>query len=211
MSNLQRAISQNTSYKTRRMRHVRLTVAEMSKSSRSKRPGRHRSADGDRATTSVRRGTLVREAEGILATIRLLWRDLLRNPYADAEAFGMTGPQVTVMACLATRGPITLTELSRTLGMSHSTASGIVDRLEARGLVRRSADASDRRRTLIEVTDAVRRYVSELEEGPAGRVVRALETATPADRATIRRGLELLRRLVGVHRDPAGRSTMMAE
>jgi DNA-binding MarR family transcriptional regulator len=146
---------------------------------------------------SRRRNPLVeREAEDILATVRILWKDLLRNPYADAEQQGMTGPQVTVMARLVGKGTTTLTELSRSLGMSHSSASGIVDRLESRGLVRRTEDATDRRRTSIAVTEAVRRYVRELEEGPSGRLARALGSATPAQRAAIHKGLKLLRDLV---------------
>jgi DNA-binding MarR family transcriptional regulator len=143
---------------------------------------------------------LVREADEILAQIRGLWRDLLRNPYADAERHGMTGPQVTVMACLVSRGPMTLTQLSRTLGLSHSTASGIVDRLQTRGLVRRTEDATDRRRTPIAVTENVRRYVRELEQGPSGRLAGALESATPAQRAAVKKGLKLLAELLGSHR-----------
>jgi DNA-binding MarR family transcriptional regulator len=139
-----------------------------------------------------RQPSLQREAEEILAMVRALWKDLVRNPTAEAKQYGVTGPQVTVMACLVRGGAMTLTELSRTLGMSHSSASGIVDRLEARGLLRRTEDASDLRRTPIEVTDQVRRYVRELEEGPSGRLVWVLRTATPAQRATIRRGLRLL-------------------
>jgi DNA-binding MarR family transcriptional regulator len=139
---------------------------------------------------------LQREADDILATVRMLWKDLLRNPYADAAQRGMTGPQVTVMTRLVAKGPTTLTELSRSLGMSHSSASGIVDRLESRGLVRRAEDTIDRRRTSIEVTDAVRRYVRELEEGPAGRLARALGSATPVQRAAIHKGLKLLRGLL---------------
>ena len=81
---------------------------------------------------------LVREAEETLALIRVLWRDLFRNPFAEAEASDVTGPQVSLMAALVSRGPMALTELSRTLGTSHSTASGIVDRLAARGLVHRA-------------------------------------------------------------------------
>lgn len=136
----------------------------------------------------------------MLATIRALWKDLFRNPDVDAEEHGITGPQITVMASLVTNGPMTLTELSRTVGMSHSSASGIVDRLQAKGLVRRTEDASDRRRTPIEVTDAVRRYVRQLEGGPSGRLVRALERATPAQRAAIKKGLGLLEDLVRSHR-----------
>jgi MarR family transcriptional regulator, organic hydroperoxide resistance regulator len=175
----------------------------MSKSPRRKPEVAPRRTGGDHHSASTGRPTLVREAEGILAVVRLLWRDLLRNPYADAEAFGMTGPQVTVMACLVGRGPITLTELSRTLGMSHSTASGIIDRLEARGLVRRAEDATDRRRTSISVTEGVTRYVRELQEGASGRLVRALETATPAQRAAVREGLRSLCDLLGITRPPA--------
>ena len=149
---------------------------------------------------SVRRDpALDREAEEILAIVRTLWKDLLRNPYAEAEQAGVTGPQITVMAYLVSRGAMTLTELSRSLGMSHSSASGIVDRLEARGLVRRTEDTTDRRRTSIEVTEAVRRYVRELEEGPAARLARALESAPPAQRAAISRGLRSLRDLLASH------------
>jgi DNA-binding MarR family transcriptional regulator len=147
----------------------------------------------------------VREAEAILAAVRTLWRDLVRNPYADAEEFGMTGPQMTVMACLVSRGPLTLTDLSRTLGMSHSSASGIVDRLQARGLVRRTEDARDRRRSPIAVTGAVTRYVRELEEGPAGRLVRVLEKAAPAERAAMQKGLALLCELLEVSSPGAAR------
>jgi len=117
----------------------------------------------------------------------------------------MTGPQVTVMASRVSRGPITLTELSRTLGMSHSTASGIVDRLQARGLVRRAEDAADRRRTSIEVTEAVRRYVRELEVGPSGRLMGVLAAATPTQRVAIKKGLELRRDLLGASRKPEQR------
>src|SRR5262249_47400063 len=106
---------------------------------------------------------LVEEAEEILILVRTLWRDLLRSPFAEAEQHGITGPQVRVMACLVRRGPLTVTELSRAVDMNHSTASGIVDRLQSRGLVRRTPDASDRRRTRVAVTEKVTQYVSELE------------------------------------------------
>ena len=152
---------------------------------------------------------LVAEAEEILAHVRALRRDLLRNPLADAERSGLTGPQVTVMACLVSRGPTTLTELSRAVDMSHSTASGIVDRLQARGLVRRTPDASDRRRTRITVTEQVSRYVRELEEGPAGRLTAALESASADQRRAIGEGLIALRELLQIAQPGSGSEPMM--
>ena len=139
---------------------------------------------------------LMRETEDTLAHIRALWRGLFRNPFAEAEESGLTGPQVTLIASLVSRGPMMLTELSRTLGMSHSTASGIVDRLASRGLLQRNADATDKRRTRIVVTDKVTRYVKELEAGPAGRLAAALAATTPDERRTIAQGLQLLRELL---------------
>jgi DNA-binding MarR family transcriptional regulator len=136
--------------------------------------------------------TVNAEAEEIIARIRALRRDLLHNPYADAERAGLTGPQVTLMACLVRSGPLTLTDLSRTLRMSHSTASGIVDRLQARGLVRRVQDTADRRRTRITVTEKVTRYVGQIAEGPSGRLANALAHASPAQRRAITTGLRLL-------------------
>jgi DNA-binding MarR family transcriptional regulator len=152
------------------------------------------------ASLARRDPALMRETEDVLAHIRALWRTLFRNPFVEAEESGLTGPQVTVIASLVTRGPMMLTELSRTLGMSHSTASGIVDRLESRGLVQRNPDAADKRRTRIVVTDKVTRYVNELEAGPAGRLSTALATATLEQRRAIAKGLQLLRELVD--RDP---------
>jgi DNA-binding MarR family transcriptional regulator len=108
----------------------------------------------------------------------------------------LTGPQIAVMASLVTAGPTTLTELSQRMGMTHSTLSGIVDRLEARGLVRRSPDEADRRRTRIDVTEQVDQYVRELEEGPSARLAAALARARPAQRHAILEGVKLLRELL---------------
>jgi DNA-binding MarR family transcriptional regulator len=146
-----------------------------------------------------RDATLMRQSEDTLALMRALWRDLFRNPFEEAEASGLTGPQVNLIASLVSRGPMTLTELSRVLGMSHSTASGIVDRLAARDLLQRSPDASDRRRTRIVVTDKVTQYVRELEAGPAGRLATAFASATVDERAAIATGLRLLRDLLDRH------------
>lgn len=137
------------------------------------------------------------EAEEIVAEIRALRRELLRNPPSEeGEAAGVTGPQRSVIACLVARGPMTLTEISRTLRMGQSTASGIVDRLHSRGFVWRTEDPTDRRRTRITVTRQVTNYVNRLDSGPFGRLAQGLSSASPERRRAIRRGLRLLRELL---------------
>ena len=87
-------------------------------------------------------------------------------------------------------------ELARRLNLSHSTTSGIVDRLQARGLVTREQDANDRRYTRVEVTPPVQGYTRDLEEGPYGRLTRLFEVASPAERKAVLDGLETLRAIL---------------
>jgi DNA-binding MarR family transcriptional regulator len=137
------------------------------------------------------------EAEQIIIEIRALRRELLRSPSEEGEHAGVTGPQRSVIACIVARGPMTVTEISRAAGMSHSTASGIVDRLEVRGFLRRTDDVEDRRRTQVTVTPTVTKYVRQLDVGPFGRLATGLANASPRERQTIRKGLGLLRRILG--------------
>jgi DNA-binding MarR family transcriptional regulator len=136
------------------------------------------------------------QAQEIVAHIRALRRDLLCASAADIARSGLTGPQVSVMAHLVMNGPATVTELARELDTGHSTVSGIVDRLQARGLVQRVQDEADRRYTRIRVTEKVDRYVQDMDAGPFGRLATALGNATSEQRRTIHEGLALLRELL---------------
>lgn len=92
---------------------------------------------------------------------------------------------------------MTLSELSRELPLGHSTFSGIVDRLQARGIVQRAPSQEDRRYTRIALTDDARRHADALgQDGPGERLVAVLAQATPEERRTIGEGLALLRRFV---------------
>src|SRR5918911_978072 len=65
---------------------------------------------------------------------------------ADLAQTDLTAPQVGVLSLLAAANGQALSDLSRELHLSHSIASGIVDRLARKGLVERRVDAQDGRR-----------------------------------------------------------------
>jgi len=125
-------------------------------------------------------------------------RDALRRPLQSAYAGGrLTGPQRSVMRALVRSLGLSLKELSRAVGLSHSTVSSIADRLERRGLIRRTGDRADGRITRLVVSAAVSRFLRE--QVPAltlSPIVAALERASPAERAKVLDGLRILRRLV---------------
>ena len=70
------------------------------------------------------------------------------------EPLGLTHPQYLVMLALWERAPRTLNDLAIDLALEPATASPLVKRLEAEGLVARQRSSEDERRLEITLTDA---------------------------------------------------------
>jgi DNA-binding MarR family transcriptional regulator len=68
------------------------------------------------------------------------------------DEVGMSQGEIHVVALLADGATHTVGELQRDLGHRPSTLSGILDRLESRGLIRRALNDADRRSFLISLT-----------------------------------------------------------
>src|SRR6476619_1133796 len=89
----------------------------------------------------------------------------VRGWQADQELFDSTvmdraGINRTDWRCLdilGTRGPMTAGQLAEAVRLTTGAVTGVLDRLEAAGLVRRVRDTDDRRRVIVEVTDEVAR------------------------------------------------------
>jgi DNA-binding MarR family transcriptional regulator len=60
--------------------------------------------------------------------------------------------QLIVLTILESRGPLPMSRLAETLDVSDASATGIVDRMEKRGLVERGDDPNDRRVVLVRLT-----------------------------------------------------------
>jgi DNA-binding MarR family transcriptional regulator len=137
---------------------------------------------------------LAHRIERVLRDIRIIMRRPLEAEFSRGE---LTGPQRGVMQAVFQSNGISLKELCARVGLAHSTVSGIVDRLEARGLLSRTASENDRRLSVIAATAVVRNYMAN--EAPGLTVlplVRGLSKATSAERAVILRGLDTLKRLL---------------
>ena len=126
-------------------------------------------------------------------------RRAMRKPMEDEAArAGLTWPQRNVMQILVQSEGLSLKELSKQVGLAHATVSGIVDRLEKRGLAERRQDESDGRFTKIMMSGTVRRFMrAKLRSLMTNPLHEALRRATPAERMAIRDGLRTLCRLMG--------------
>jgi DNA-binding MarR family transcriptional regulator len=145
----------------------------------------------------ARRHDLTRMAEAIDRDLRAI-RERIRRPLEAEIARGdLTGPQQSVMHALVRSGGMSLKELSAHLGLAHSTVSGIVDRLQERGMVERRPSETDRRVTRIGVTRQVRDFVRDTIPGLLLHPLEeALARATAAQRRAIVEGLKALREVL---------------
>ena len=145
---------------------------------------------------------LTEMAQTIERDIRAIRKNLRRPLQAEFERAQLTGPQTSVMRAVFFSDGLSLKEICNRVGLSHSTVSGIVDRLEARGLLTRSVNAADRRYSIIAISKGVRDFMQKKAPGiTAQPLVRALKKAGPHERKEILKGLETLRRILGLIED----------
>lgn len=109
---------------------------------------------------------------------------------AQLETVGVSGKELGVLLLVDGRDPESQQQIAARLGVDRTTMVGLLDGLEAKGLVARRPDAGDRRRNVIELTgdgqtalgqalrasdEAERRLLAQLDD-PEAAQLRALLT-----------------------------------
>ena len=79
---------------------------------------------------------------------------LVRDADTTLAASGLDAREYTILSIIETDGPGTQQELARLLNKAPAIIVAAVDDLEARGLVARTRDPADRRRSRVTVTEA---------------------------------------------------------
>lgn len=98
-----------------------------------------------------------------------------------------------------------MAEMARILGVAPTVITGLVDRLEARGLIRREAHPSDRRRIQLVLTERGNEISVQVENAIAQRIEDRLQALSERDREHLRTGLELLEKLtIDLEKQTAG-------
>jgi MarR family transcriptional regulator, organic hydroperoxide resistance regulator len=83
---------------------------------------------------------------------------------AICQEYQLTPPQAFLLRYLEPAKPMAMSELAEALGCDASNITGLVDKLEGRGLIERRPDRADRRVKMIVVTETGARFRAELVE-----------------------------------------------
>ena len=117
-----------------------------------------------------------------------------------------------VLTVLEAEGPIAMGRLAEALDVSVASATGIVDRMEQRGLVERHAQLADRRVIEVHPTDAGAAVFHDLMRERRAHLELVLGELTDRELASLLVGLRALRRARGAVSPaadpPAGRTAV---
>ena len=134
--------------------------------------------------------TRVSAASEAWSLVGELWQDHKHRVAAVASEFELSAPQVWALKAIRPGDPVPMSSLAGVLRCDASNVTGIVDRLEHRGLVERRPAQHDRRVKHLVLTgegEALRRQLVERLEAPPAPITRL----SPEDQRLL---LDLLRR-----------------
>jgi DNA-binding MarR family transcriptional regulator len=122
-----------------------------------------------RADERRKRPTHRRQVIALGGAVRRLGWNLLLYHSGEAQKMGLNPTDSRAMSHLSESGPMPAGRLAELMGLTTGAVTGLLDRLEGVGLVRRQDDPQDRRRVLIVPVP------SADEEVEAGRLFGPLE------------------------------------
>ncbi len=121
----------------------------------------------------------------------------LHNTIFAQETLGhdITAPQFAALRALSEFPDIDQTTLSRIIAFDRATIGGLVERMEAKGLVRRSTGRDDRRVRRLRLTAQGSALLEKLRPRLVRVSERMLEPLAPHERQQL---LDLLERVLGI-------------
>ncbi|XXY47102.1 MarR family transcriptional regulator [Sorangium sp. So ce269] len=136
------------------------------------------------------------EIDAIVEMIIYLYTESRRLTKGMASGFGLTGPQLTILKLLESFQDLSLSTLSERIRAQNSTVTGIVDRMEREGLVRRERSKADRRVVHIRLSEKGARLAREIQVEPMEIFRSALLSLSSTDLRDLLRILTKLQRQV---------------
>lgn len=158
-------------------------------------PGRRGARDAD-------------DSQAVVACLRFLFQSAREYSKALQRKVRLSGPQVWALTLIGEHPELSLRELAAHMYAHPSTVSGIVQRLVARGAVRRRCDHADRRGVRLALTGLGRRLVRNSPPPVPAALREVLTGLAPGRLRQLRQSLELivrrLRPVTARSRPPAG-------
>lgn len=131
--------------------------------------------------------------ESVLLALQRTTHVTLHLLATELVGLDLTASEINALANLADGRPRTVSQLGAAVGARPTTLTSVLDRLERRGHITRTARAGDRRSVLIELTDTGRATADTISRTLADLERHALADVPPTAIAGCHRVLDALR------------------
>ena len=134
---------------------------------------------------------------GIIDDIRRIFQVLTEQSRKIENETNLTGPQLWVVKILKETSPLKVSDLARRMYLHPATMVGLLDRLEAKGLLKRTRSEKDRRVVYIDLTDQGHELEINSPEVVQNLLVNGLEKLTGQELKIVSDGLERVVNILG--------------
>jgi len=124
--------------------------------------------------------------------IRRLYQISVAIFLQEAEGYGITPVQFAALQYVEREPDIDQRTLAQAIGTDASTTTGVIDRLESRGLLERLPSPGDRRVRLLRTTDAGRQLLADVMPAVMRAQEIMIEPLSSTERAEFLRMLDIL-------------------
>jgi len=115
------------------------------------------------------------------------------------KTYQVSVPQLNCLLVLYENGPLPPSQIARQVLVKSSTVTGIIDRLEQKGLVERKRSSPDRRVITIELTEVGRTLAEDAPPPIQQKIMDGLKNLSNLELSKISASLNMLTRMLDVH------------
>ena len=119
------------------------------------------------------------DAERLADIFTVLQRCFMLNLSKELSRGNVSFPQYCLLGFLREQKELTMTEIAHRMGHSTAAATGLIDRLENIGHVRRTHGKDDRRKVLVEITASGAALVAEVRDDMVSNLLKMMEMLEP--------------------------------
>jgi DNA-binding MarR family transcriptional regulator len=137
----------------------------------------------------------------VAADLRRLSTEIDRLDQAAADRYGLNRTDMRALDIVGMTGPLAPTALARMLGFTTGGVTSVLDRLELAGYIRRQPHPGDRRRQVVQVTEATAARDREVFGELMARTGELLTSYTSDQLLAIHDFLDRIGQLTAAHAD----------
>lgn len=124
------------------------------------------------------------DAERLADIFTVLQRCFILNLSKELSRGNVSFPQYCLLGFLREQKELTMSEIAQRMGHSTAAATGLIDRLENLGHVRRMHAKDDRRKVLVQITASGSALVAEVREDMISNLLKMMEVLEPDEQKT---------------------------